>query len=99
MEMRRTTMGRWLPCFDGAMLPNCFGVCGGQCFLLPSEYREFEDIFNSESHAKTVWIWRPCAAARGSGIRLITKLSQATRFCAPCHAMCKCVYKLQTPPQ
>ena len=44
--------------------------------LLPSGYKDWKDDFNS---GKGIWIYKPGAAARGLGIKVITKLEQISK--------------------
>jgi hypothetical protein len=45
-------------------------------YLLPSAYKAWKDDFQS---SKGVWIYKPGAAARGIGIKMVTKLQQISK--------------------
>ncbi|EKX49301.1 hypothetical protein GUITHDRAFT_135992 [Guillardia theta CCMP2712] len=45
-------------------------------YILPASYTEFKNDFQS---SKGVWIWKPCASARGIGIKIVTRLEQVSK--------------------
>lgn len=56
-----------------------------QTYLLPSEYESWKNAFSA---GKGIWIWKPCASARGIGIKVVTKSGQV--LCYPPHTLPAC---------